>query len=159
MVSDFMRKAGQFQGQATPGVPSLESRLLRVKLIAEELSEFAKASEIHCAISIGGDYFSYHDTYAPHGFDPEPMPVVDAADALADLLYVVYGAAVAWGIHIDPVFGAVHNANMEKFGPGSYSREDGKWLRPPDWTPPNIAAVLRAQGWGDDLGTTTEQAV
>lgn len=143
-----MRKAGQFQGLDKPGIPTLESRLLRVKLIAEELSEFAKASEIHCAIRIGGEFFSYNHTYAPHGMDAEPVPVVDAADALADLLYVVYGAAVAWGIKIDPVFGAVHNANMDKFAPGSYARPDGKWMKPSGWEPPDIPGVLAAQGWG-----------
>ena len=34
------------------------------------------------------------------------------AKEIADLLYVVYGAAVAYGIDMEPVFAEVHNSNM-----------------------------------------------
>lgn len=142
MVDEFMRLAGQYKGLAKPTVPDLESRRLRVRLIQEELNEFVEASGLYNTGLLGHNYLSSN-------VDGEPYPtsIVDAADAIADLLYVVYGAAIAWGIHIDQVFGAVHQANMEKFGPGSSKREDGKWMKPPDWTPPDIKAVLEAQGW------------
>ncbi len=40
--------------------------------------------------------------------------VVDLADGLADLLYVVYGTAVAFGIPIESIFQEVHRSNMTK---------------------------------------------
>lgn len=147
MVAEFMLTSGRQHVPKEPEIPDLDSRLLRIKLIAEELSELAKASMIHCSITIGGDFFAYHHTYAPHGMDQEPDMLPDAADALADLLYIIYGTCVAWGIKIDPVFGAVHAANMEKLGPGARTRKDGKVLKPPDWKPPDIKAVLESQGW------------
>lgn len=134
LVEEFMRKAGQYQGLDKPEIPTEESRRLRIELIREELIEFARASGYDITFSN-----TIHDTIRPD--------VIAIADALADLLYVVYGACVAWGIKIDPVFGAVHIANMDKFGPGSFAREDGKWIKPSGWEPPDIAAVLRAQGW------------
>jgi len=39
---------------------------------------------------------------------------VEIADALADILYVVYGAAGAFGIDIDEIFDMVHTSNMSK---------------------------------------------
>ena len=47
---------------------------------------------------------------------------------LTDLLYVTYGALVAFGIEPDAVFAEVHRANMQKAS-GS-QREDGKQLKP-----------------------------
>ena len=69
--------------------------------------------------------------------------IVEAADALADLLYVVLAAGVRWGIALGPVFDEVHAANMrKKDGP---VRADGKKLKPPGWKPPDVAKVLRNQ--------------
>ena len=42
----------------------------------------------------------------------------------------------------------VDQANLRKFGPGSYERDDGKWIKPPDWTPPDILGVLERQAKG-----------
>src|SRR5690606_37889754 len=46
---------------------------------------------------------------ALHRGDP-----VAVADALADLLYVTYGTAVACGIEIAPIWREVHRSNMAK---------------------------------------------
>jgi predicted HAD superfamily Cof-like phosphohydrolase len=62
-------------------------------------------------------------------------------DALCDLLYVTLGAAVQMGIELEPFFDEVNRANMTKVG-GSV-REDGKQLKPPGWTPPDIAGTYR----------------
>jgi predicted HAD superfamily Cof-like phosphohydrolase len=66
------------------------------------------------------------------------------AGELADLLYVVLGAATAWGIDIEPIFREVHAANMRKFEGGT-RRDDGKWLKPADWMGPDVAGILRRQ--------------
>ena len=62
--------------------------LFRYRLCAEELHEMLSA---HCE-----------------------KDVVKLADALADLLYVVYGMAHECGIPIDAVFKEVHRSNMLK---------------------------------------------
>ena len=88
---------------------------LRIRLIEEEASEFAVAAR-------AGD-------------------VVGVLDALCDLLYVTYGAAVSLGVDIEPFFEEVHRSNMAKVG--GTRRPDGKWLKPPDWQPPDLARILR----------------
>ncbi len=61
------------------------------------------------------------------------------AKELADLLYVVYGTADAFGIDIDRVFEEVHRSNMSKLVDGKpLKREDGKVLKGPNYTPPNL---------------------
>ena len=94
---------------------------LRVRLIQEEADEFAAAVR------------------------ERDLP--EMVDALCDLLYVTYGAAVALGVDLEPFFAAVHEANMAKHG--GYRRADGKWMKPNGWQPPDIGRLLRERhGWG-----------
>lgn len=104
-----------------PALPSTDRQWLRHGLIREELSEFADAL-----------------------YDED---IVAAADALGDLLYVVYGAALEFGIDIHAVFDEIHRSNMSKLGPDGKPvlREDGKVLKGPYYRKPNIEAILAAQ--------------
>lgn len=63
-----------------------------------------------------------------------------AAKELADLLYVTYDTAIYLGIDIDRVFDEVHKSNMSKLGKDGKPvyREDGKVLKGPNYTPPNL---------------------
>ena len=65
------------------------------------------------------------------------------AKEMADLLYVVYGTAVSYGIDMDPVFREVHRSNMSKVG--GYKREDGKWVKPASYSPAAIEPLLAEQ--------------
>lgn len=131
-VREFMLKAGQ-ECPNTPCVPDVDVRDLRIRLIAEELDELAKAS--HIAMVENYPCGEQWDDEAP------PASIVEAADAIADLLYVVLGAAVAWGIDLNRVFEEVHRSNMTKFIDG-YRRADGKWVKGPSYTPADIEAAL-----------------
>lgn len=65
------------------------------------------------------------------------------AHELVDLLYVTYGSLIACGVDPDEAFAEVHRANMHKAsGP---KREGGKQMRPPNWKPADVAAVLARQ--------------
>lgn len=65
------------------------------------------------------------------------------AKEMADLLYVVYGTAVSYGIDMEPVFREVHRSNMSKVG--GYKREDGKWVKPASYSPARITPILAEQ--------------
>ncbi len=65
------------------------------------------------------------------------------AKEMADLLYVVYGTAVSYGIDMDPVFREVHRSNLSKVG--GYKRADGKWVKPPTYSPADIEPLLAMQ--------------
>ena len=95
-------------------VDKIDRFALRNRLILEELSEYNKA-------------------YACRN-------IVEIADALADLLYVVYGTAAEHGIDIDRVFEEVHRSNMTKAD--GHLDESGKWIKPDNYEPPNLAFIL-----------------
>lgn len=116
-VKQFMQTFGQNVSN-TPSWPSLEVQQLRYDLIAEELREFKEA------------------------MDNEDL--VEVADALTDLLYVVYGAGASFGIDINKCFEEVHRSNMSKLGPDGKPiyREDGKVIKGPSYSPPNLRDVM-----------------
>jgi len=94
---------------------------LRLALVEEEVSELREAAE-------AGD-------------------LVGIADALADIVYVAFGTAHVYGIDLDAVLDEVHRSNMTKLGSDGrpVRREDGKVLKGPHYSPPDVQAVLNAQ--------------
>ena len=116
-VKDFHIAFGQRVGEK-PELPDSKERTLRMKLLAEEM---------------------YEDTAAENDND-----IVEIADALADIIYIACGTAVAYGIPLDDVFEEVHASNMAKLVDGKpIYREDGKVLKPEGWKPPDIESVLK----------------
>ena len=76
--------------------------------------------------------------------------LVEITDALADQLYILLGTMVAHGMKdiIEDVFNEVHRSNMSKLGEDGKPiyREDGKVLKGPNFTPPNIEQFLITNG-------------
>lgn len=76
--------------------------------------------------------------------------LVEITDALADQLYILLGTMVAHGMQdiIEDVFDEVHRSNMSKLGADGKPiyREDGKVLKGPNFTPPNIEQFLADSG-------------
>lgn len=69
---------------------------------------------------------------------------VEVADALGDLIYVIYGTAISFGIDLDAVVAEIHRSNMSKLGEDGKPiyREDGKVLKGPNYFKPDILGVL-----------------
>lgn len=65
------------------------------------------------------------------------------AKEAADLIYVILGTMVSYGIDINPIWDAVQESNMNKEG-GS-KRSDGKVMKPEGWKPPDIKGILEVQ--------------
>lgn len=70
--------------------------------------------------------------------------VVLAADALADIATVDFCMALEAGIPLDEVLEEVHSSNLTKLGPDGRPIKDerGKFVKGPDYRPPDIAGVL-----------------
>ena len=69
--------------------------------------------------------------------------IIATADALCDLLYVIYGTGDEFGMDLDGCFDRVHRSNMSKFVNGKpILREDGKILKGPNYFPPDFQGVL-----------------
>ena len=105
-VGDFMEAFGQ-KVEVEPTWPDFNTRDLRLELISEEFSELCQAME--------------------------DRDMVQIADALTDILYVVYGAGHSFGIDLDECFEEVHRSNMSKLGKSGRPiyREDGKVMKGP----------------------------
>ena len=119
LVGDFMEAFGQ-SVQVDPTWPDFNTRELRIELIQEELEELSDAVA--------------------------DRDMVQIADALTDLLYVVYGAGHSFGIDLDECFQEVHASNMSKLGEDGRPiyREDGKVLKGSSFFEPDLEGILGA---------------
>lgn len=139
-VAKFMRLAGQ-EIPEKPTVPSADVRILRAKLILEEALETVNA----LGVEVAGWHFDSL-TFADLQFYDNGKPdLIEIADGCADISVVTIGTLLACGIADDAVLREVDESNLRKFGPGSGRRKDGKWMKPADWTPPDLAKVLAEQ--------------
>lgn len=102
------------------GFPDKDIRALRRRLLNEEFTEYLQAET--------------------------KDDLVEVADALADIIYIACGTAIAYGIPLDTVFTEVHRSNMAKLGPGGKPiyRDDGKVMKPTDWSPPNVSGIIKS---------------
>ena len=117
-----------------------ESLDMRMSLIAEEFSELVGA--VYGQAARNEVESGYRSAVAVDGGGRD---AVEAADALADLVYVIYGMALETGIDLAAVLAEVQRSNMSKLGVDGrpVHREDGKVLKGPDYFPPDVEAVLR----------------
>ncbi len=70
---------------------------------------------------------------------------VKLAKELTDLLYVVYGTGVTFGIDLDKCFAEVHSSNMSKLGADGKPiyREDGKVLKGPNYRQADLNKIVK----------------
>ena len=107
--------------QDTPTVAiSEERKKLRFELMKEEIEEYLEAAENN--------------------------DLVEVADALGDMLYILCGTIIEHGMQdkIEEVFNEIQRSNMSKLGKDGLPiyREDGKVLKGPNYFKPNISAIL-----------------
>ena len=117
-VKKFMKTFGQ-KVIIKPQFPDEKTVKLRFDLIKEELNELEKAMK--------------------------EKNLQEVADALTDILYVTYGAGCAYGINLDKCFKEVQRANMSKLdnnGKPIYN-ENGKVMKGPDYSPPNLKQFVK----------------
>lgn len=123
-----------------PGTKKL--RELRVNLIAEELTELCEALGVCLHINrVDGEY---QVSVLAEAEDSE-VDIVETADALGDLDYVVQGANLVFGIPSEKVLDEIQDSNMSKADEDGKPilREDGKILKGPNYFKPDILQVLQ----------------
>lgn len=170
-VTEFMKTFGQ-DCPDRPTIPDLQTRILRVRLLLEEVLELTEASGLKIVDSLGS-VFDKKLLTEKGGIEivenTEIQPdIVEVADAIADISYVNYGAASAYGIGILPVEEEVHSSNMTKLftkdeavtlNPAFYTSKivndkdkcvlvkdtNGKVQKSPSYAKANISAIVNAQ--------------
>jgi predicted HAD superfamily Cof-like phosphohydrolase len=118
-ISEFNR-IYKVPSSTDPSLLSKDGSKLRFDLMKEELLEYL------------------------HAVDTEDL--VGIADSLCDLLYVLLGTVESHGLTpiIDQLYNEVHRSNMSKLdedGNPIY-REDGKVVKGPNFTPPNLKLII-----------------
>ena len=116
-VKTFMKTFGQMV-RTKPQFPEEKTMQLRYDLIKEELDELSLAIK--------------------------EKNLIEVADALTDLLYVVYGAGHSFGIDLDKCFAEVQRSNLSKLnidGKPIYN-ENGKVMKGPNYSKPNLKQFL-----------------
>lgn len=77
----------------------------------------------------------------------ENNDIVEIADALGDMLYILCGTILEHGLQhkIEEVFDEIQRSNMSKLGEDGKPiyREDGKVMKGPNYFKPNFEAILK----------------
>jgi len=119
VVHDWLAGAGF----PVPDHPTLDvtprDREMACALIEEEAAEFRSAAEA--------------------------SDLVEIADAVADLLWVVIEAGVTYGIPMEEVFAEVHRSNLTKIETAEpVTDARGKIVAGPGFSPPDLLPILAA---------------
>ena len=117
-VKTFMQTFGQ-EVKSKPSLSSEKINDLRYNLIKEELDELKQAMD--------------------------SKDLLEVADALTDILYVTYGAGIAFGIDLDKCFEEVQNSNMSKLGEDGKPiyNEAGKVMKGPNYFKPDLSKFVK----------------
>ena len=117
-VKIFMQTFGQ-EVKLNPSFSTEKINDLRYNLIKEELDELKQAME--------------------------NKDLLEVADALTDILYVTYGAGIAFGIDLDKCFEEVQNSNMSKLGEDGKPiyNDTGKVMKGPNYFKPDLSKFVK----------------
>jgi predicted HAD superfamily Cof-like phosphohydrolase len=144
-VIEFHREfqPDQGLGEGPPRAPDEAMVRLRLRLVFEEAFELLAACGSRPDVARHVEVLA---TRLREEIDALPLDVniVQVADALADIDYVVEGARLAFGIDGRPIANEVHRSNMSK--KGGHRDPGGKWVKPSTYSKADIAGELAKQG-------------
>ena len=117
-VKKFMETFGQ-EVKTKAEFPSEKIVKLRYELIREELDEFEEAIKT--------------------------KNLKEVADSLTDILYVTYGAGIAFGLDLDKCFREVQRSNMSKLGEDGKPiyNDQGKVMKGPNYFKPDLSKFIK----------------
>lgn len=117
LVYDFHKKFNSHVS-SRPTLPDDSERTLRKSLLTEEYNEYLLGEKNN--------------------------DIVEIADALGDMLYIIYGTAVSYGLPIDNIFQEIHDSNMSKLDKNGNPvyREDGKILKGDNYFKPDLKKII-----------------
>jgi predicted HAD superfamily Cof-like phosphohydrolase len=138
-------------GDCSPAVCDLRKELLREELVDELYPALAQANN---------RWFDAED--GNENNPPEEIIEAEAEvlDALCDIQVVLDGAFLALGFWRvkDEAMAEVHRSNMSKLGADGKPilREDGKFLKGPNYFPPNLKPLIEKL-YARENGKSTEE--
>lgn len=137
MLQEFHKACGT-NDPTRPSIPDVPKKALRMKLIEEEYEELMGNND-----------------FPPQIGALEEDNLENIAKELCDLIYVLIGCGLAYGINMDKAFAEVHKSNMTKFpknGEPLNRRPDGKVMKPSTYKPADMGKVI----WDYEDDTSSE---
>ena len=140
-VAMFMRLANQ-KILNHAGCPADDVRILRAKLLLEEVLELIKCLGVE--VNLVKDYVSLEITDTSEmsfSISDTPFDLEGVIDGVLDVSVVNTGTALSCGFLPSPtLIREVGMNNLSKFrkDKDGYSREDGKWVKPSDHPAPRL---------------------
>lgn len=149
MVKEFHNTFGHAVNDE-PTTPDAMVMKLRINLILEEVAELIEAIHAECTVPQSVlpaivEQLQVTMQLINAAEDREFQPDhVDVADALTDILYVVNGAGLVFGLNLDDTMKEVHRSNMSKLGADGAPiyNQFGKILKGEGYTPPDLESVI-----------------
>jgi len=115
-----------------------------------DVALFMKSGEqgVRSELSLEGDQASLYMDLITEEYQEtlsafENSDLIEVADGLADMVWVIMGMCNSCGIDFDSVWQEVKASNMSKFPDGkAIKNEHGKIMKPDSYFKPNIKKVL-----------------
>jgi predicted HAD superfamily Cof-like phosphohydrolase len=149
MVKEFHQKFGH-PVETTPLTPSVKIMKFRARFLLEEVSEHIlalgarKGRNQHLARSVELLELAANQIALAQDYEFDDVDMIEVADSLGDLDYIVNGAALVYGIPLPAVVAEIHASNMTKLGKDGkpIHNEEGKVVKGPGYRPPSLASIL-----------------
>ena len=115
-----------------------------------DVALFMKSGEqgVRSELSLEGDQASLYMDLITEEYQEtlsafENSDLIEVADGLADMVWVIMGMCNSTGINFNKVWTEVRASNMSKFVDGKFVKnESGKILKPEGYFKPNISKAL-----------------
>lgn len=148
-VKQFTEESRNVKCPDYPEKMNVEEVKFIIKMVMSELTELAqtvsdnpkdaiKLVESCLGVDVNMNYVKPKD---------DTELIAEQYDAFVDSWYYCLNAAAKKGVNLDRIFNIVHQANMnKKWKDGLFhKREDGKVIKPENWTEPDIVKEVRNQ--------------
>ena len=148
-VRDFTIQAGQ-KCEDEPTSMNKDEVTFLLRMCLSELQELALTvtDSVEDSVELLNSCMKTIDKSSHEDLKSQDEIIAAQADAIVDLWYYGLNAFAKKSVDISQIFDTVHAANMDKRDPktGKFiKRKDGKILKRPGWTAPNIVDCVTQQ--------------
>ena len=132
-VREFNSRSGSHKDPTSPtAMIRKKIALCRWDLVSEEIGELRAAMT------------NLHEIVDKEAVGINKTEILaSVSDATCDLIYVLVGNALAYGIDLEPIWVAIHAANMKK--DPNLRDANGKIMKPEGWVHTDIRALIEEQ--------------
>ena len=142
-VKEFMRKAGQ-EAPDVIGTPPIEKRILRARLLLEEVLEYIEAAGVDVMMEdlyeMSSNKLTMEDLKFVESNRHPDLP--EMLDGLSDINFVSAGGQIEIGIDPEIFDNEVCDSNDSKFIDGYKDPITGKWKKGKSFVEPRIKELL-----------------